>query len=336
MEAYTDSLAETKHEDRLEQDLINRVRLVGVQQRLGRISSAFCTAAVSNGLPLDPMMYPSSITWDVTPSAARIFLVPKLYSSETESKAFPFMQLPRELRDQIYELVLVMPKSGISMDTIDTGNGSKNGPLSFKVFSRDYDEPHRRHSSVHEFDPNRYRVDNFHFFSNKRTLECRSFQTYLALLLVSKQVYKEAMPIFYGGNHFACSTIGDLGRFLRFTPESRKDNVRYVSFHINNQDAKIAQTTFELLSQVKRLREIDIWISKTEWGAVQTRGKTKKYSNMFKIPGLQVLGSMRGLKRVTFHGDCDTARTHLGPVMTMEVKSETLNRPRKRKADTQL
>jgi hypothetical protein len=143
------------------------------------------------------------------------------------------------------------------------------------------------------------------------------------------------MPIFYGGNHFACSTIGDLRRFLEFTPESRKDYIGHVSFHINNQDARIARTTFELLKEVKYLREIDIWISEIEWGAVQTRRKSKKYSDMLKIPGLQVLGSMRGLKRVAFHGDCDTVKAYLSPLMTIEVKSETLNRQRKRKADTQ-
>jgi hypothetical protein len=278
---------------------------------------------------------PSPITWSVTSSAARIFLGPKIWSSETKSDAFPFMRLPRELRDQIYELALVMPKSGISMDTIDTGDGSKDGPCSFEVFSRDYNESHRRRSYIHKFDPDKDRIDQVHFFSNKRTLECRPFQTYLALLLVSKQLYQEAMPIFYGGNHFACSTIGDLRRFLEFTPESRKDYIGHVSFHINNQDARIARTTFELLKEVKYLREIDIWISEIEWGAVQTRRKSKKYSDMLKIPGLQVLGSMRGLKRVAFHGDCDTVKAYLSPLMTIEVKSETLNRQRKRKADTQ-
>ncbi|KAK3691616.1 hypothetical protein LTR37_018533 [Vermiconidia calcicola] len=262
---------------------------------------------------------PSPTTWSVTSSAARIFLGPKLWSSETKSDAFPFMRLPRELRDEIYELALVMPKSGISVDTIDSGDGSKNGPFSFEVFSRDYNESHWRRSYIHKFDPDKDRIDQVHFFSNKRILECRPFQSNLALLLVSKQLYQEAMPIFYGGNHFARSTIGDLRRFLEFTPESRKDYIGHVSFHMNNQVARIARTTFELLKEVKYLREIDTWISETELGAVQTRRKSKKYFDMLKIPGLQVLG----------------IKAYLGPLMTMEVKSETLNRQRKRKADTQ-
>lgn len=57
-----------------------------------------------------------------------------------------------------------------------------------------------------------------------------------------------------------------------------------------------------------------------------------KSADVLKVTGLQILRKMRGLKKVTFHGDCDIVRADLVPEM-MKPKEATKG-ARKRKAMT--
>lgn len=64
-------------------------------------------------------------TYTVSPEAARIFLSRILRKEESEtkeSKPFPFVRLPAELRNRIYELVLQFSDPGVSVKVKDDGS----------------------------------------------------------------------------------------------------------------------------------------------------------------------------------------------------------------------
>lgn len=259
----------------------------------------------------------SSGRWAAGPVATvSQFLRPCLLEDSDSRSPFRLMDLPAELRLRIYEYALLFPKSGVQL--------SHKGPGGFTglhAFSRDYNRPPTRVSA--------YRAD----WGSRlpRRLNCPAPAVHLALFAVSKAVFKEAMPVFYGGNLFVCEDVVDLYRLLSTLREHCRHHLRHITFSITKQCKPKATKAFKLLATLPRLKELDIWIHEPSFS---TEGKGHVGLSGFLLPGFPHLRRVRGLKAVRFHGDCATVTGVLGKEMLKpkEEKEKKKAVVRKRKA----
>lgn len=151
-----------------------------------------------------------------TPAEARIYLRNLL--SPREDDSFDFLRLPAELRVEIYEYVLTysgLYKPYPKHDTGNRGYASQLVPLTsayepdvFPLY-RGYDRPCI--GCLH--------VNNLPLV-----------QEVLALLTVSKEVYAEAMPVFYKVNHFYVQRICGLNHFACNLNVNRLRYVAQITF----------------------------------------------------------------------------------------------------------
>lgn len=146
--------------------------------------------------------------WTTTPPQARIFL--RRWLEPERKGVFPFMDLPKKIRRRIYKEVMVAPLPGLDM--ID--------PRWAHVFGRIGDT--RTNMSTSSW-KDIGRVWGFTRYERiSKTLQ---------LLLVSKAVYKEAMPIFYECNSFRFGWQGCLTSLLNDLSADRLRHLR--SIHID-------------------------------------------------------------------------------------------------------
>ncbi|PPJ60830.1 hypothetical protein CBER1_11639 [Cercospora berteroae] len=266
-------------------------------------------------------------TWTVSSSAVRLFLTSRLFPENEKVDGFPFLRLPPDLRMLVYEFALLLPKSGILMDSSDmlynrTPRWSFRPEL--KVFSRGQDSFEQvlgtHPESEPALTPRERGRDLFANFLYRSTLTCGLYGTHLALLVTCKQVYQEAMPVFYGQNNFVCRSLDQLQVFLEATPKARRAHISRITFYYDAYCRRGTHAALRMLKEQERLHTLHVWISEFDWLKVTTttRPLVRKYKNVSDIPAIQILRSIRGLKEVTFHGDCDTVRYLVGSDMTKE------------------
>ncbi|KAK4549697.1 hypothetical protein LTR36_004998 [Oleoguttula mirabilis] len=147
-------------------------------------------------------------------------------------------------------------------------------------------------------------------------LKCRPLTEILALLQVNKQIYQEALPVFYSVNTFICYSIHELDKLLKCASESRRKHIGHIIFNYSPSDTQPASSAFRLLKTVEHLRKLDITVDESAWLDVKNRKGEPAYPDLEKLPGLATLRIIRGLKTVTFHGDCEKLRAYLVPEMT--------------------
>jgi len=248
--------------------------------------------------------------WITSAPEARIFLHDRIQTSlngVNTTDHFPFMRLPPELRLTIYELVFGFPRSGIFLEL---------ERKSLHVFARSY-------QGLGDSDDT----------ENSRTLNCRPPTEALALLQTNKQIFQEAVPVFYNINTIVCLSVKELDRFLLITPESRRKHIRHIRFYYVPSDADSAASAFRRLKMMKHLQRLDIDIDGEEWLEHKNSKDKQVYPDLLKLPGLATLRSVRGLRSVTFDGDCEAVREHLAAEM---VKPKPVKRSsdggKKRKA----
>ncbi|KAK4610097.1 hypothetical protein CLAFUW4_13704 [Fulvia fulva] len=237
-----------------------------------------------------------SCKYTVSVNGARMMLQPLLGSStSTTTKPFPFMRLPTELREVIYDMVMTFPKSGISLPPHRGGR-----PL--EVFSRD----HKTETCIQQ--PTRMYL----------MLEANPMEYYLDILLVNRQIHQEALPIFYKRNKFLFSDQAIMESRLQVLAVERRNHIEHISFAWNRTSKTQAERCFKRLRAMPYLRHLDIHINEKQWlEAVQG---SKPFDNS-KIHGFNALKAIRGLETVNFYGDCDNVERALANVLT-QAKSE--------------
>lgn len=152
--------------------------------------------------------------WSVTTAAARIFLQGRLgrgKKTQAQQQSFPFMRLPAELRNRIYELVLRFPESGVCVKLkADDRDGSFRIPARLSVMreeAKSFNEVHMSDLDAAYFDHSWSAIaDDL----PDGVLFCRPPAVCLALLQVSKEVFQEAMPVFYSTNNFIFAKVKQL------------------------------------------------------------------------------------------------------------------------------
>ncbi|KAI6847682.1 hypothetical protein KC332_g2262 [Hortaea werneckii] len=160
--------------------------------REGQLASEKCTASL----------------WSVTTQAARVYL--RHWLEPERDGTFPFLDLPPEIRNSIYELLFTLPSSGIHVQNADGREGFD------AFFLERIDEPvpyGRKWSESLDL--------------GSPSIKKKSMNDILALLCVSKQVNKEAMPMFYMINmfHFDSYSI-ELQNLVWSMPKSRFEHLR--------------------------------------------------------------------------------------------------------------
>ncbi|KAF2159777.1 hypothetical protein M409DRAFT_60546 [Zasmidium cellare ATCC 36951] len=322
-------LADSKH---LTAPRSNQRKVEAFQKDCNRVYRQFevpiQTASSSEG---------STARWTITAAATHIFLRDVLRPSAPE-EPFPFQRLPAELRNRIYEYVLRFPTQGVcvKVKAEKPGKESKSIPAQFSVIrdqklemngSGASDFYYKLESAYRD-----YPLANHPDGLPKGIQNCLPAADHLSVLSVSKQVFQEAMPIFYSTNNFTFDSLQHLLWFLEATPAARRDHIEHVSFYYMDGYEKFASPAFKLLKEISHLRELDIGVAESYWKNLVKVDWTPKYPDVLKVPGAFTLRSIRGLKVVRFHGDCETFKT-LIPEMTGEKKKAKAPRKRKAKAD---
>ena len=222
----------------------------------------------------------------VSSNEARMMLSPLLEANPpTSARPFPFMRLPTELREIIYDMVMTLPKSGVVVSTQSRGT-------SLEVYSRN----HKTETGIQ---------DPTGMYS---LLKAHPLRYYLDVLLACRQIFQEALPIFYKRNNFLFSSQAVMERKLQVLTVERCNHIEHLSFRWNHTSKTQAERCFKRLAKMPFLRRLDIHIDEKDW----TTGVTgEEPFHLSAIHGFTILRSIRGLEAVNFFGDCENVKDAL-------------------------
>lgn len=261
--------------------------------------------------------------WVVPVNEARLFLR-RVFAVATpgekkDAKPFRLLDLPAELRERIFELVVALPKSSVRVR--HSFNDQRLITLSART--RNYDLPLDITIPDQEYG-----------------FSCMLPSRLLAFLRTNQQVYREAQHLFYSVNTFSCEDQKELFYFLQALPAEKRSHLRHVAFEYKAELPKcwreMGVSAMEMLKECEFLRELDVKIDEGAWLGFRTKSSNKQiFANVLKIPGMKELGSLRGLKRVGWHGNCEELKKLFGNVMlkSEEIKKGKQVAGKKRKAD---
>lgn len=177
---------------------------------------------------------------------------------------FPFRKLPPELRNRIYSLHLIMPQG------------------------RTW--PRRGRFRCHAFE------EAFNTLSNPG-YNLKPYQySALSLLGVSRQLYREALGIFYFHNELRFDLFSDLRDFLMRIGPTRRSFIRDVAFDFMGIGSPAA---FQLLAGCERLERLHIEVRCDTFAGLRElqHGNSRC---LLTISGMKDLLKIRGLKTVDF------------------------------------
>ncbi|KAH9826769.1 hypothetical protein Tdes44962_MAKER03312 [Teratosphaeria destructans] len=208
---------------------------------------------------------PGSQWFEVTTMAARTFLRERL--EPPRPGHFRILDLPAELRLSIFELILKFPRSGINC-LREPPNASN--------------QPHTTRIAVE------VRVDESLRKPPPKTIcawagwghgvRVRSFARLFDLFLVNRQIYKEAMPIFYSNNKFHFEGAQSATTLLLRMKPARIEHLSYVRLGLllegpedNKGEMSHFQLAMQALGTVRTLKVLAIELRSKEWLRVHRR-----------------------------------------------------------------
>ncbi|KAI4222672.1 MAG: hypothetical protein L6R36_005980 [Xanthoria steineri] len=220
-------------------------------------------AVTSVNKPLDPVAYEAEGPTMASGSVTTMAMA-------GEPAPFPFMKLPPELRVMVYNYHFFQPIEHLSRlcwATVEPGDVAKCKPGG----------PICRLASVN----NRVHMGN--------------------LWVTSKEIYHEAMPIFFSTHYFQFASLETLGHFLTTIPYYHRQYITKLRFnYLKTSKTKSfdIQQTFRLLSECPNLVELVVGVScdnlfrsdrnigpKT---LLQVRGMETVEMRFIDIPGLYI------------------------------------------------
>lgn len=232
--------------------------------------------------------------YSIVPGAERLIFA----SFNIDPVPFPFMRLPAEIRAMIFRYVLQYSTYWARLSV------NKDGSL------------YRNRVSMGIPRPN---------------ITFPPMASILTLLLVSKQVSLEALPIFYFYNYFKFDSMRILATFLKRMGRTRREHLAHVAIECSfkSEQNTGAISAFRLLAECKRLRTFRF--TATSWNGA-------KVENL----GFHQLRFLRGLEEVVvdFYGVPEQALSRTREVEAMmqlpkpqeTPKPTKTAEPKKRKA----
>lgn len=248
------------------------------------IMEGFETAFRTYGLPLEKVE-DSDIgrhnimqqLWTVNTAAAWQWLSDHL--SPRVPDGFNFLGLPAELRLQVYEYVLTYSAFYMESST------DRRGLVPLVAMSGAHEEdalplladPHEAYHTT---------CPHFH--------KLPLIQDMLAILTVNKQVYREAVPIFYGVNHFYLRHPSGLNSLTRALAPSRLKHVARITFdyeHDTVKETKKFGRTLLDLSRSEGLKHVVLRASDSAWfvDVKNLRSRVPKYQQPGQLPSIDQL-----------------------------------------------
>jgi hypothetical protein len=247
-------------------------------------------------------------------SEARFFLhkhiTPAQMVAQQEKTSFPLMKLPVEIRLIIYGYVLGLPKSGVVVRP--SYQHTKKSQIT--VRTRDYSvelDMSDWESRAGAFPPYARRSGFSSNYETNGTLIGPELNDHLAILGVNKEIYNEAMPVFYSVNSFVCGDLYRLEEFLKALAAERRQQLKHISFFYTKGTHAKAAKAFKMLGEIKMLKRLDIWIDEEDFVGLTKSDGARMFPDVLRLPGFHTLRSLRAVKTVQFHGKCDTIREAL-------------------------
>ena len=195
---------------------------------------------------------------------------------------FPILSLPSEVLTIIYEMVFTLPPSGV-------------------IYTSFRDEPHLNLRTLKRDFTKGFSVEAW---EHEPWYEVSPPKELLTLLLANKQLYREAMPIFYSINTFVVFCLHDLEVMLARLPPTRRQHLSHVALMYHLIQAPWALNAFKLLRSITNLRQVHIHMGGESWS--HSGWRKPSTSDPRKIPSLRVLQSMKDRVEIEFEGDCSS------------------------------
>lgn len=222
-------------------------------------------------------------------------------------EVFRFLDLPSELRIRIYEMIFKPPPSGLKVRCYPESGRRRLGMM---VDTKDFSEPFSM--AQHMQKPG----DGF---------RVRKLSKYHHVLLINKQISKEAMPYFYSANTFFCANLWMLKQVLYCFGPSYGQFLRHLAIYYDHeigQPNKYVDVS-DTLASVPRLRLLHIGLSEARFAK---EDQVNRYSGSqkqhrvedigdFNVPGINKLRQMRHRVKIIFEGAC--------PNIAAEFEAET-------------
>lgn len=142
----------------------------------------------------------------------------------------------------------------------------------------------------------------------------------LALLLVNRQIFEEAMPVFYEVNHFHAADLLELTTMLKHCGARRRPHFTSISVaYVQSVGPRTAIKAFKLLKDVKRLRRLEI--ETTDAGPTTGGYKPLDSSSVPQLPGFKILNGVR-VRELHFTGTCPLIEAYLRQTMVKDSRGE--------------
>jgi hypothetical protein len=215
-----------------------------------------------------------------------------------------FFKLPVEVRVLIYEEVFRSRVDGLQYRDAEFHPKSRTRGLRLSQRSK-----RPCWESQEDFTQMPARTSKVNHWAKREDYPSATEQTsqLMALLLVNRQIFEEAMPVFYGVNHFHVAEPLELTNMLKHCGARRRPHFTSISISYDQTvGPRTAIKAFKLLKDVKRLRRLEVETADT----VSTHV-------LPQLPGIHYLGSVR-VRELHFTGDCPLIEAYLRP--TMEIK----------------
>ena len=271
---------------------------------------------LSTGDPLlDSPATEEDEVYTVTRQGARCFLRGVL--ENPRKGPFRFLDLPVELRINIYEMVFALPKIWIGRVT----GVSSCGEYGLVLSQREHDPDSM--SEVPE-----------------GWVCTKPVSKLLALLSVNKQIHQEAMPYFYRVNSFHFSSMEKLSLFAQSLAATRLHHlgeliVTYNAFPVSH--APQINAALGLLAAAKAPNRLHLVCEERRWfDLVKYDGKqakqVPKYAEAHQLPGLRALCRvLQHVGKLDVDGDCPRIEAYLRSEMAkLKALPEPVAAPTKR------
>ena len=232
--------------------------------------------------------------WSLSAAAARAYLEDVMNIHRPGS--LDFLNLPPEIRDRIYHLVLSFPQSGLQL--FQTKPSYRPAIIAAGTITKDWSVPFS-FAAWKEGDP-------YTFSAVYR----EPIQQTLSLLLVNKQTFQEAFSCFYRNNVFVFGSINELDGFLRNTPLYRRQHITEIAFCDDMTNMSDAVGTMQYLKTLPNLRKLHIDLDERLWLRHDTTPEDRSAA-VLRCAGVKVLKTLHGLEVAHFSASCPVLKSIL-------------------------
>jgi hypothetical protein len=224
-----------------------------------------------------------------------------------------FFELPAEVRLMIYEEVLRVPTGELQYD--DHEFDPRNKSLQLRLSSRG-ERPESSYQTNWSNTLATGRADSMRGYKPNRWASEPTPQL-MALLRVNRQIFEEAMPVFYSVNKFHVDSLQELTHMLQYCGARRRGCFSNVSFDYGEKTGpRTALKAFRLLMDVKYLHGLRISIEDKPYLESGPFSSAPPYKSPDLMPGMALLGIIR-VRELEFPRVCPKIESYLRPRMLM-------------------